>query len=212
MFSLAHALARPPPRARREKLASQLKPNSPAPVEGSDDEDAAPSKPAGKSFGSLGYEDMLVDEDDDEGGLMSQIAKSSKKKDKKKSKQAAVEEDEEDFNAEPAQDLSAPRGAVEAGADDWMEEEFGSAKEKKGKKGKKGGNKKAAPVEESEDEAVAEVTQAVEEVKIAESKPAPAAAPKEDAAGSEEPTGVLSKKEKERIKKEKEKVRLRVVR
>lgn len=136
---------------------------------------------------------------------MSQISKSSKKA-KRKPKKADIEEEEE-LNDEPAEDLAAPRGIVEVGADDWMEEEFGAAKAKKGKKGKKGGNKKQ-PVE-SEDEAIAEVTQAVDEVKIAEPKPAPAAAaaPKEEA-GDEEPTGVLSKKEKERLKKEKEKVRV----
>lgn len=193
--------------ARRDKLATNSGTASPA--AGGADDVATPSKP--QSFASLGYEDLVVDEDDDDGGLMAQLNKASKggKDKKKKKKQAALSDDEEEVAAaEPVEDLAAPRGIVEVGADDWMEEEFGKDKPKKGKKGGKKQQKQKVESEDEEDAAVAEVTSKVAEVNIAaaEEKPTPAVAAK-DEGEQEEPTGVLSKKEKERIKKEKEKVR-----
>lgn len=209
----------------RDKLAS--KSSSPAAVAplaagaaGSDNEsvhDDAPVPAAKKGgFSSfVGYEDMVVDEDDEEGGLMSAIAKSKKKDKKKKSKSVAVSDNEEEVvkGDEPAQDMAAPRGIVEVGADDWMEEEFGPTK-KKGKAGKKnkGGNKAAAADDDDDfDKALAAVTGQVADAKIEEtSAPPPTAEPEVEApaAGDEgdEPKGVMSKKEKERLKKEKEKV------
>lgn len=210
----------------RDKLAS--KSSSPAAVAplatgaaGSDNEsehDAAPVPAAKKGgFSSfVGYEDMVVDEDDEEGGLMSAIAKSKKKDKKKKSKSVAVSDNEEEVvkEDEPAQDMAAPRGIVEVGADDWMEEEFGPTK-KKGKAGKKNkGGKKAAAADDDDDDfdkALAAVTGQVADTKIEETSSPPPTAETEveaPAAGDEgdEPKGVMSKKEKERLKKEKEKV------
>ncbi|KAM0789053.1 hypothetical protein ACM66B_003116 [Microbotryomycetes sp. NB124-2] len=103
-------------------------------------------------------------------------------------------------------DLAAPRGAVEVTADDWMDQEFGDSG-KKSKKGKKGKPQQAAKADDDEDEAVEQVTKAVEDVKIADDKPTPAAAATEADGDDGEPTRVLSKKEKEKLKKEKEKAK-----
>lgn len=140
-----------------------------------------------------------------------------KKKDKKKEKKAYSYSDDEaamdgveDTPAIPTEDLSAPRGAIEVGADDWMEAEFGKEKEKKGKKGKKG-----KKVEDDDDDWDA-VLKKAQDLKISEAAAKAAAAPavveavKEEVTAEEEEEGtgtkVLSKSEKEKIKKEKEKV------
>ncbi|GAA6020658.1 hypothetical protein JCM10207_007813 [Rhodosporidiobolus poonsookiae] len=183
-----------------------------------DDEPApAPSKPA----------PAAVESDDEEGGLMAMARKAKDKKGKKKGKKAHLADDD-DFGMgeaapanpaaaaaadEPEEDLAAPRGAVEAG-DDWMEEEFGPTKAKKGKGGKKGGNKKQQQKQADSDDELADKVGEVTLEEAKEAKPpakAAAAPPKEEKADVEEDDGepqrMLTKKEKEKLKKEKEKAK-----
>ncbi|GJN89516.1 hypothetical protein Rhopal_002503-T1 [Rhodotorula paludigena] len=164
------------------------------------------------------------DDSDEEDGLLAMAKKAAQKKggkkDKKKGKKGAAGVDDDDYfvpdggdddKKEDEPDLAAPRGAVEA-TDDWMEEEFGPSK---GKKGKKGGNKKQQqqkkPEDDSDDEVEA-VAAKVKDVKIDEPAPKPASPAPAPAADNDEdedgaPTRLLSKKEKEKLKKEKEKAK-----
>ncbi|BGP15370.1 eukaryotic translation initiation factor 5B [Rhodosporidiobolus nylandii] len=187
--------------------------------DGEDDDDQA-SEPEEKPAPA-----PKQDSDGEDGGLMAMAKKAKGKKDKKKAKKHVVDDDDYDFGPEPSapsapaeeeEDLAAPRGAQDAG-DDWMEEEFGaSAKKAKGKKGKGAGKKQQKKLEDDEFEAA--LAGAVGKVSLEEEKEAEPAAkaaaapPKEEKEekGEEEdgePTRLLSKKEKEKLKKEKEKAK-----
>lgn len=145
------------------------------------------------------------------------------KKDKKKAKKGAIDDDEdENVDGDDAGEDVVPKSApVQMTAEDFADEEFGPSKPKaKGKKGKKqkGG---AQPGIDDDDDYLNEQIKSlsvkeepkeskdepVEEEKEKPSAPARVETPAVDAAGEDgEAKGVLSKKEKERLKKEKEKV------
>ena len=133
--------------------------------------------------------------------VLARNAAASKKKKPKGGKPKGVESDVEDEVDEGGNDKGMQ--VAEVDPDAWMEDEFGPTKVKG--KGKKGGKKQQVRKEES-DEEDAVLAKGVEAVTLdAEATTAvePVAPVGEE---DNEPSGVLTKKQKEQIKKDKEKV------
>jgi len=161
--------------------------------------------------------------------IRSSESKKKAKKDKKKAKKGALDdEDEEDgLNGDTvAEDATASKAPIQMTAEELMDEEFGPVKAKgKGKKAKKGKTQyqpgmddddeflneqiKSLSVKEpgqQQPDAPEKASAPVENAKEA-AKASPAQAEDAEAEDDgENKGGVLSKKEKERLKKEKEKV------
>lgn len=202
---------------------------------GDEDEDdfEAQKSPSSASrfanFSSFVDDNAGDDDEDDGGGLMATIRsnenKKKAKKDKKKAKKGAIEDEdgEEALEGDAGiEEIKPSQAPVQMTAEELMKEEFGPVKAKgKGKKGKKGKTQYQPGMDDDDDF----LDQQIKNLSVKEDQPAPAQDPKEEqesvpapppatpsatndeAVGDGEPTGVLSKKEKERLKKEKEKVR-----